>query len=138
MSTMPVTRFTERRIERALQSGRILPFLVLTITTIVFAFGVAMWLVDRHDFPTIGLALWWAAQTVTTVGYGDVTPTTTFGRLLGTGLMIVGFASLSLLTGIVASLLVNRRTQAQLHATLDGLEAHLAEIERHVRRPGAN
>jgi voltage-gated potassium channel len=133
-----VTRFTERRIERALETGRILPFLVVTIAAIVCAFGAAMWLVDRDDYPTFGLALWWAVQTVTTVGYGDVTPTTTVGRLMGTGLMIVGFASLSLLTGIVASLLVNRRTQAQLHATLDGLEAQLAEIERHVRRPGAD
>jgi voltage-gated potassium channel len=133
-----VTRFTSRRIERALETGRILPFLVLSITTIVFTFGVAMWLVDREDFPSLGLALWWAAQTVTTVGYGDVVPTTTAGRTLGTGLMIVGFASLSLLTGIIASLLVNRRTQAQLHATLDSLQAQLTEIERLVRRPGAD
>jgi voltage-gated potassium channel len=133
-----VTRFTERRLQRALETGRILPFLILTITAIVCAFGAAMWLVDRDDFPTLGLALWWAAQTVTTVGYGDVTPTTTVGRTLATGLMIIGFASLSLLTGIVASLLVNRRTQAQLHATLDGLEAQLGEIERLVRRPGAD
>jgi voltage-gated potassium channel len=131
-------RFTERRIQRALETGRILPFLIVTVVVLVCAFGAAMWLVDRDDFPTFGLALWWAAQTVTTVGYGDVTPTTTIGRFLATGLMIVGFASLSLLTGIIASLLVNRQTQAQLHETLDGIEAQLAEIERLLRRPGAD
>jgi voltage-gated potassium channel len=131
-------RFTERRLQRAFETGRIVPFLIGAITAIVCAFGALMWLVDRDDFPSLGLALWWAVQTVTTVGYGDAVPTTTAGRLLGTGLMIVGFASLSLLTGIIASLLVNRRTQAQFHTTLQGVEARLAEIERLLRRPGAD
>ena len=131
-------RFANRRIQRAFETGRILPFLIATITALVVLSGVAMWLVDRDDFPSLGLALWWAAQTVTTVGYGDAVPTTTVGRFLATGLMIIGFASLSLLTGIIASLLVNRRTQAGLHVTLEGLEAQLAEIERLLRRPGAD
>jgi voltage-gated potassium channel len=134
----PLMRFADRRIQRAFETGRILPFLLVTITAIVVLSGVAMWLVDRDDFPSVGLALWWAAQTVTTVGYGDAVPTTTSGRLLATGLMIFGFASLSLLTGIIASLLVNRRTQAGLHSTLDGLQAQLDEIERLLRRSGAN
>jgi voltage-gated potassium channel len=131
-------RFADRRLTRAFETGRILPFLIVTIAGLVCLCGAAMWLVDRDDFPTLGLALWWAAQTVTTVGYGDVTPTTTVGRLLATGLMIIGFASLSLLTGIVASLLVNRRTQAEMHGTLESVEAQLAEIKRLLRQPGAD
>src|SRR5262245_10136023 len=130
-------RLMERRLQRAFETGRIIPFLALSITTLVVAFGVAMWIFDRDDFPTLGLALWWAVQTVTTVGYGDVTPTTAFGRLLATGLMILGFASLSLLTGIVASLLVNRRTQSEFHSTVDGLQAQLAELERLLKRTEA-
>jgi voltage-gated potassium channel len=92
-----------------------------------------MWLVDRKDFPTVGLALWWAVSTVTTVGYGDVVPTTTGGRFIATGLMIIGFASLSLLTGIVASLLVSRQTEAQAHKPIIEVEKRLADIEQLLR-----
>ena len=131
-------RFADRRIQRAFETGRILPFLVVTITTIVCAFGVVMWLVDRDDFPTLGLALWWAVQTVTTVGYGDAVPTNAGGRFLATGLMIIGFASLSLLTGIIASLLVYRRTSAPDLSGIDRLEDRLAAIERLLGSREAN
>ena len=67
-----------------------------TIAVITVAYGLLMRIVDPHDFPTVGLAIWWAADTVTTIGYGDVVPTTHFGRLVAAGLMIFGFASLSL------------------------------------------
>ena len=126
-------RFTERRIERSFETGRILWLVMASITTLVVAFGVIMWLVDRKDFPTVGIALWWAVSTVTTVGYGDVVPTTTGGRFVATGLMIVGFASLSLLTGIVASLLVSRQTAAQARETIVEVETRLAEIEQLLR-----
>ena len=125
--------FTERRIQRALTTGRILPFVILSISAVVFAFGVVMWLVDHKEFPTLGLALWWAVSTVTTVGYGDVVPEDPWGRIVATGLMIVGFASLSLLTGIVASLLVSRRTGQQAHETLDTVEERLTQIEQLLR-----
>ena len=126
-------RFTERRIQRSFETGRILWFVMASITTLVFAFGIVMWLIDKKDFPTIGLGLWWAVSTVTTVGYGDVVPTTTGGRFVATGLMIIGFASLSLLTGIVASLLVSRQTGAQAHETIQEVERRLAEIEHLLR-----
>ena len=126
-------RFTERRLLRAFETGRIIPFLVLSIAVLVFGFGVLMWLVDREDFPTLGVALWWAASTVTTVGYGDVVPVQPAGRFVATGLMIVGFASLSLLTGIVASLLVQRRLPGGDDSSLARVEERLAEVERLLR-----
>jgi voltage-gated potassium channel len=126
-------RFAERRIQRSFETGRILWFVVASITTLVVAFGVVIWLVDREDFPTVGLGLWWAVSTVTTVGYGDVVPTTTAGRFVATGLMIIGFASLSLLTGIVASLLVSRQTATQAHDTMRQVEERLTEIEQLLR-----
>jgi voltage-gated potassium channel len=131
-----VTTFLYGRFERAFETGRILRYLLLAITAIVLAFGVLMWLVDREDFPTLGTALWWAVSTVTTVGYGDVVPEQPVGRALASGLMIFGYASLSLLTGIVASLLVARRRSA-VGSTEDDAFAHLHrrldDIERLLR-----
>ncbi len=63
-----------RRLDRSLVTGRILPYLIGAVAILAVAFAVIMRLVDREDFPSLGLALWWAVQTVTTVGYGDVTP----------------------------------------------------------------
>ena len=129
-------QFGVRRLERAFETGRILPFLMLVITAIAFAAGIVMWIVDPDDFPTLGLALWWAVTTVTTVGYGDVVPTDTPGRFVGAVLMISGYASLSLLTGIIASLLVSRRAaalQADEEQALEKIDRRLAEVERLLR-----
>ena len=129
-------RFGVRRLERAFETGRILPFLMLVIAALAFASGALMWAIDRDDFPTLGVALWWAVTTVTTVGYGDVVPKEPAGRAVASGLMIVGYASLSLLTGIIASLLVSRRS-AELQATedlaLESIDDRLAEVERLLR-----
>src|SRR5215475_3819832 len=129
--------FATRRFQLAFDRGRILLYLMLCIAGLAFGCAVLIRLVDPHDFPTIGLALWWAVQTVTTVGYGDTVPTTIAGRIVGSGLMIVGFASLSLLTGFVASLLVHRRAAADAASALTGIEQRLDEIERLLREDAA-
>ena len=133
--TMHMTRFAMRRLEGALESGRILRYLLATIAVMAVASGVIIRIVDPEDFPSLGLALWWAAETVTTVGYGDVVPVQPAGRAVASVLMIVGYASLSLLTGIIASVLVRRRNEAQ-EPPLDfkQLDQRLAEIERLLRK----
>jgi voltage-gated potassium channel len=129
-------QFGVRRLERAFETGRILPFLMLAIAVLAFVSGAVMWIIDREDFPTLGVALWWAVTTVTTVGYGDVVPKEPAGRAVASGLMIVGYSSLSLLTGIIASLLVARRSaalQATEEQALDRIDHRLAEVERLLR-----
>jgi voltage-gated potassium channel len=130
-------QFALRRLQRAFETGRILPYLMLWIAFFVVGFAVLMRLLDPHDFPSLGLAIWWAVSTVTTVGYGDVVPTEPWGRLVASVLMVIGYASLSLLTGIVASLLVYRRTAPQAESGLEKIERRLAEVERLLRsEPG--
>ncbi len=133
---MPLNQFVMRRLEGALETGRILRYLIAAIVTIAVASALIMRIVDPADFPSLGLALWWAVTTVTTVGYGDVVPVQPGGRAVAAILMIVGYASLSLLTGIIASVLVHKRTQAATPATatdVEQLDRRLAEIERLLR-----
>jgi voltage-gated potassium channel len=122
-----------RRLDRAFETGRILRYLIVTITAVAVVFGTLMWIVDRDNFPTLGIALWWAVSTVTTVGYGDVVPTEPTGRLLASGLMIFGYASLSLLTGVIASMLVSRASAASTGELVERLESRLADVERLLR-----
>jgi voltage-gated potassium channel len=124
-----------RRLERAFETDRVLLYLVAAVALIAVAFAAVMRLVDGEDFPSFGLALWWAVSTVTTVGYGDVVPVEPVGRAVAAGLMIVGFSSLSLLAGIIASALIARRGVAQAleRQALERLERRLDEIERLLR-----
>jgi voltage-gated potassium channel len=124
-----VMRFTNKRLGRALETGRIIPYLMTMIALTTILSAVVMWLVDRKEYPTLGRALWWSAQTVTTIGYGDVTPEEPWGRLVATFLMIMAFAFLSLLTGTVASLLVAQRNDPA------ALEERVARLERLADRP---
>jgi voltage-gated potassium channel len=131
---MHLIPFAKRRLEGALESGRILRYLITCIVVIVLATGVVIRIVDHQDFPSLGLALWWSVTTVTTVGYGDVVPVQPAGRVVASFLMIIGFATLSLLTGLIASLLVNRRTsQTGEPAEIARIEARLAEVEHLLR-----
>ena len=133
MALQPI-KFAIRRLESALETGRILRYLVGSIAVMALASAVIMRIFDHQDFPSLGLALWWAVTTVTTVGYGDVVPVQPVGRVVASVLMIVGFASLSLLTGIVASLLVSKRFEKTPTAGFDKIDERLAEIERLLQK----
>ena len=51
---------------------------------VTVAGGIGMWALDHKEYSSIGGALWWSVQTITTVGYGDNVPTRTEGRLIAT------------------------------------------------------
>jgi voltage-gated potassium channel len=134
MEPMPAGRFEqalERRLLKAFETGRVLPYLIATMIVIVFVFATVMRLFDEEDFKSYGDALWWAVATVTTVGYGDVVPKTTVGRSIASVLMITGFAFLSLITGTIASVLVARFTRQRSEDSI--LEA-LARLEERLER----
>jgi voltage-gated potassium channel len=68
--------------------------------------GTVMRLVDPSEFPTIGKGLWWAAQTVTSVGYGDAVPEKTVGRLVAFFVMVNGVALITVVAGAVTAALI--------------------------------
>jgi voltage-gated potassium channel len=72
--------------------------------------GISLFLVERNDNPginTIGDGLWWALVTITTVGFGDITPATSVGRFIGGAMMVGGLFTLALFAGIVSHSLLN-------------------------------
>jgi voltage-gated potassium channel Kch len=133
----------ERRA-RKIAHGRHVTFgLSLTFLVLAFVAAIIVRLVDEKDFPTFGLACWWALQTVTTVGYGDVTPTTTMGRFIGGIEMVFGISLISLLTAAVTSTVIERgredaheQTRIQLQQNADTIMAELAELRALMAKDG--
>src|SRR5262245_25203582 len=95
--------FVERRIRRIVNARSVTIGLAMTFVAIAVLGGVLIRFVDKDNFPSVGLGIWWAIQTVTTVGYGDVVPTTVTGRLVGSGVMVLGIAFISFVTAGVTS-----------------------------------
>jgi voltage-gated potassium channel len=107
------------------------------------ASGVLMTVLDREDFPNVGLGLWWAVQTVTTVGYGDKVPTNTEGRIVAAIVMIVGLGFLSVITATITAVFIEsarRKQRAEGDVRMADLAERLERIERQLdelsaRRP---
>ena len=70
-----------------------------------------MTVVDHDNFPSLGSGLWWAVQTVTTVGYGDDVPTNASGQLLAALVMLLGIGFLTVITAAITSSFVSRARQ---------------------------
>jgi voltage-gated potassium channel len=127
---------TERRlarINRAVVSGRILPYVVGVTFVITLAAAAAVRLLAHGEFDTFGESIWWAAQTVTTVGYGDVIPQTAFSKAVAVFVMFVGVASLSLTTAIVTSA-VMATSQRRFEADSPDVDPHREVLERIEQR----
>jgi len=114
---------------------------------IVLVGGTIIWLLDRQEYEHLTDAFWYTLQTITTVGYGDVTPTEPIGRLVGAGIMMLGIAFLSILTATITSSFIDARQaarrdqravddradQARLDARLDAMNDRFDRLEELVR-----
>ena len=111
----------------------------------VVVFGVVERLVDPNTFDNVWLGMWWAIQTVTTVGYGDVVPGSTAGKVIATFLMLGGLSLFAVVTGAITSAFVAQRQKDaagdgdavtrkldEVTAKLDALQSEVARL-----RPGA-
>lgn len=80
---------------------KILVFLYF-VCTIVVVFGATMYMVEgpENGFTSIPKSIYWAIVTLTTVGYGDVAPSTPFGQMIASATMITGYAIIAVPTGI--------------------------------------
>ncbi len=129
------------RINRAVVSGRILPYLAFMTLVITVAAAVSVRILARGEFESFGESIWWAAQTVTTVGYGDVIPQTAFSKVVAVFVMFFGVAAVSITTAIVTSAVMSSsqqqastqsRHEDSLHEMLERIERRLEQLEKHV------
>jgi voltage-gated potassium channel len=135
----------ERRLDRVVARAttpRGAAVVIATVSTVItVGSGLVVTVVDEENYPSVGAGLWWAAQTVTTVGYGDNVPMNLAGRLVAVLVMLLGISFLTVITASITSTFVSRsrREQApseaetalaeqfrQLEVRLERIEAALA------------
>jgi hypothetical protein len=97
----------ERRSRRIVNARNVTIGLAATFVALALVGAIVMRLVDPQNFPSLGLAVWWALQTVTTVGYGDIVPTTGTGQVVGGIEMVIGVSFIAFLTAGVTSTVIS-------------------------------
>jgi voltage-gated potassium channel len=138
----------ERRARKIANARSVTIGLALTFLGLSLVGAIVIRIADRHNFTSLGLAFWWALQTITTVGYGDIVPTTVAGRVIGGIEMVLGVSFFAFLTASVTSTVIQRagvsaqeddqaqreqNTQAILDALTDTKEA-IAELDKRLIR----
>jgi voltage-gated potassium channel len=116
-----LTRYIEEytRLGEALAASRrkILVFLSVVLMAVLIL-GTVMYVVEgpQHGYTSIPTAMYWAIVTMTTVGYGDITPQTPLGKAIASFMMLLGWGILAVPTGIVSAEMTARRNDRR-HGT---------------------
>lgn len=146
-SPRPLSRVLRRYLADPLSVRNAMLVIITATLTCVVLGGILIRLAEPSKFTTIWIGMWWALQTVTTVGYGDISPSTSAGRLIAAVVMLTGVAFLAIVTASITSSFVNRmrRQVAARHpgsaiddaqavaARLDAIAARLDRIEETLR-----
>lgn len=94
---------------------------VVFVLLMVIVVGSFMYVIEGDiegtEFTSIPESIYWAIVTITTVGYGDISPTTPLGQLLASVLMILGYAVIAVPTGIVSSELMASKDEHVFEST---------------------
>jgi voltage-gated potassium channel len=126
----------ERRATRALTGLTLrsaIGLIVGVATVLSIGAAILVWLIDP-GIGTFGDALWWAVSTVSTVGYGDVVPESTGGRLVGALLMLTGLSLIPVITSVVVSILVSQRNREAREQEMQDVEQILGRLDEIERR----
>ena len=116
-------------IERVFNSRRLRTILGVLIICII-SFGYVFYLAEPQ-IKTIEDGIWWALVTITTVGYGDIAPLTTLGRLVAGTLMFVGLGLIATVTAIVSAKFIANYVD---HHTNDDVLEKLEELEDEIEK----
>jgi voltage-gated potassium channel len=88
-----------------LASRRKITVFLFAVLSLVVVFGSLMYLIEdpEHGFTSIPRSIYWAIVTLTTVGYGDISPQTALGQAISSVIMVIGYGIIAVPTGIVTS-----------------------------------
>lgn len=116
-------------ILEALRASRIkISVFLFAILMLIIVIGTLMYLVEGEEggYTSIPVSIYWAIVTLTTVGYGDITPLTNLGKFISALVMLMGYAIIAVPTGIVTSELTQtyRKTRDKLVCLSCGNEDH--------------
>ena len=136
------SRLLERRIAKKGLRPRVAAAVIATLWLIaIVVFGIVEHLIDGDTFNTVWSGMWWATQTVTTVGYGDIVPKDWVGQLIAVLLMVGGLSLFAVVTGSITSAFVTAaqagtRSDAEvaLEQKLDDLAAEMAALREQIAR----
>jgi voltage-gated potassium channel len=123
-----------------------LRYAALIVFTIVVGGGAVFVAVERSQDLSIWDGLWWAAETVTTVAYGDIYPTTALGRIVATVVMTAGIGFVALLTGALAQRFLYGENEdatskpstheAEMAKKLEDLSLQIAQLQKALEDRG--
>lgn len=96
------------------------------VMAIVVVMGAAMYLIEgpENGFRSIPESIYWAIITLTTVGYGDITPVTPLGKALAAMVMILGYSIIAVPTGIITAELAKKSDKVKRHCKACGCDDH--------------
>ncbi|GAB3395060.1 ion transporter [Azotobacter armeniacus] len=102
---------------------------LFSVSTMVVVFGTLVYVVEgpEHGFSSIPASIYWAVVTLTTVGYGDMTPKTPLGQALASLVMITGYSVIAVPTGIFTAELASAMQPQRLHQICPTCEKSLHE-----------
>ena len=103
--------------------------IVVATLVIVLGGGALFRILDHKEYASLWLGMWFALQTVTTVGYGDVTPKDAAGKLVAALIMLEGIAFLAIVTAAITSTFIARAAQESIETAENGEEADQAWID---------
>jgi voltage-gated potassium channel len=125
---------TARLVLRESLTARRAAAVIASFTVLItVAGGILERVLDHREFPTIGKGLWFALQTVTTVGYGDVTPKRASGRFIAAVVMLAGIGFLAVITASVTASLIESSRRRYAESEVD-VAQQLGEVSQRLAR----
>ncbi len=117
-------------------NSRRLRTILAALLFFIFLFGYLFY-VSEPEVRNLGDGIWWALVTITTVGYGDITPLTTVGRVVASSLMFLGLGLIATITAIVSAKFiqnfVDHHTNDDVLEKLDEMQLELDEIKKKLQ-----